>query len=60
MLAQPDARDDITPGILQVDWDLMIVDEAHKCSARTQEDDLRRTGRYELVEALSKGCIPVL
>ena len=47
-------RDDILPGILQVDWDLVIVDEAHKCSARTQGDDLRRTGRYELVEELSK------
>ncbi len=53
-------RDDITPGILQVDWDLVIVDEAHKCSARTQGDDLRRTGRYELVEALSKNCERIL
>ncbi len=49
-------RDDIVPGILQVDWDLVIVDEAHKCSARTQGDELRRTGRYELVEGLSKNC----
>ena len=38
-------RDDIVPGILQVDWDLVIIDEAHKCSARTQGEDLRRTGR---------------
>lgn len=53
-------RDDILPGILQVDWDLVIVDEAHKCSARTQGDELRRTGRYELVEGLSKNCDRIL
>lgn len=53
-------RDDILPGILQVDWDLVIVDEAHKCSARTQGDDLRRTGRYELVEELSKKAERIL
>ena len=47
-------RDEILPGILQVDWDLVIIDEAHKCSARTQGDDLRRTGRYKLAEALSQ------
>jgi len=27
----------------QVDWDLVIIDEAHKCSARTQ-GDLRAQG----------------
>lgn len=47
-------RDDIVPGILQVDWDLVIIDEAHKCSARTQGEDLRRTGRYKLAEELSR------
>ncbi|BDA70994.1 helicase-like [Calothrix sp. PCC 7716] len=47
-------RDDVAPGILQVDWDLVIIDEAHKCSARTQGDDLRRTGRYRLAEELSQ------
>ncbi|MBE9213631.1 DUF3883 domain-containing protein [Plectonema cf. radiosum LEGE 06105] len=47
-------REDIAPGILQVDWDLVIIDEAHKCSARTQGDDLRRTGRYKIAEELSK------
>lgn len=47
-------RDDVTPGLLQVDWDLVIIDEAHKCSARTQGDDLRRTGRYKLAEELSR------
>ena len=47
-------QDDVAPGILQVDWDLVIIDEAHKCSARTQGDELRRTGRYKLVEELSQ------
>jgi SNF2 family DNA or RNA helicase len=47
-------QDDVAPGILQVDWDLVIIDEAHKCSARTQGDDLRRTGRYKLAEELSR------
>ena len=47
-------RDEVLPGILQVDWDLVIIDEAHKCSARTQGDDLRRTGRYKAAEALSQ------
>ncbi|MBE9146143.1 helicase-related protein [Planktothrix mougeotii] len=47
-------REDVIPGILQVDWDLVIIDEAHKCSARTQGDELRRTGRYKLAEELSK------
>ncbi|WP_069791009.1 helicase-related protein (plasmid) [Cyanobacterium sp. IPPAS B-1200] len=47
-------RDDVLPSILQVDWDLVIIDEAHKCSARSQGDELRRTGRYRLAEELSK------
>lgn len=46
-------RDDVVSGILQVDWDLVIIDEAHKCSARSQGDELRRTGRYRLAEELS-------
>ena len=47
-------QDDVAPGILQVDWDLVIIDEAHKCSARTLGEDLRRTGRYKLAEELSR------
>ncbi|ERT08622.1 DEAD/DEAH box helicase family protein [Lyngbya aestuarii BL J] len=46
-------RDEVISGLLQVDWDLVIIDEAHKCSARTQGEDLRRTGRYKLAEELS-------
>ncbi len=47
-------RDDVVSGILQVDWDLVIIDEAHKCSARSQGEELRRTGRYRLAEELSR------
>lgn len=53
-------RDDVMPGILQVDWDLVIIDEAHKCSARTHGDDLRRTGRYKLAEELSRNSERIL
>ena len=44
-------RDDILAGILQVDWDLVIIDEAHKCSARKLEDPSRR---YKLARELSR------
>ncbi|OKH17699.1 hypothetical protein NIES208_08580 (plasmid) [[Limnothrix rosea] IAM M-220] len=53
-------REDVMSGILQVDWDLVIIDESHKCSARTQGDDLRRTGRYKLAEALSENTERIL
>lgn len=44
-------RDDIISGILQVDWDLVIIDEAHKCSARKLKDPSRR---YRLARELSR------
>lgn len=47
-------QEDVLPSILQVEWDLVIIDEAHKCSARTQGEELRRTGRYRLAEELSQ------
>jgi len=47
-------RDDVAPGLLRADWDLVIVDEAHKCSAVTEVDGVRRTRRHALVEELSK------
>jgi SNF2 family DNA or RNA helicase len=43
-------RDDVIPGILQVDWDLVIIDEAHKCSARKLDDP---SSRYKLARELS-------
>ena len=42
-------RDDILPGLRQVNWDLVIVDEAHRMSAR---DKNKRSLRYRLGELL--------
>jgi superfamily II DNA or RNA helicase len=37
----------------QVDWDLVVVDEAHKMSARIWSGEVKRTKRYELGRKLS-------
>ena len=42
-------RDDILPGLSQVPWDLVIVDEAHRMSAR---DETHKSLRYKLGELL--------
>ncbi|HEY7952311.1 MAG TPA: DEAD/DEAH box helicase, partial [Solirubrobacteraceae bacterium] len=53
-------REEILPELLLADWDLVIIDEAHKCSATTrwdpaeQRDKLERTKRYTLAEELAK------
>ena len=47
-------REEILPGILQTDWDFIIIDEAHKCSARTFGNEIKKTKRYQLAEALSR------
>ncbi|WP_322796273.1 helicase-related protein [Tepidiforma sp.] len=36
------------------DWDLVIVDEAHKMSAQYYQDEIKRTARYRLGELLSR------
>ncbi|MFC1960620.1 SNF2-related protein, partial [Chloroflexota bacterium] len=46
-------RDDIAPDLLRADWDLVIIDEAHKCAARWFSGEIKRTKRYALAEALS-------
>lgn len=46
-------QDDVAPGILRAGWDLVIVDEAHKCAARLYANEVKRTRRYGLVEQLS-------
>lgn len=47
-------RDDVRDDLLRSTWDLVIVDEAHKCSAYTAADDsVVRTKRYALVEAVA-------
>jgi len=47
-------RPEVRDGILRAPWDLVVVDEAHKCSARTYGTEIRRTKRYELAEELSR------
>jgi superfamily II DNA or RNA helicase len=47
---QPDVRESIA----RAGWDLVVVDEAHKCSARTYGTEVKKTRRYELGELLSR------
>ncbi len=42
-------RDEILPGLRQVRWDLVVVDEAHRMSAR---DESHKSRRYKLGELL--------
>lgn len=44
----------------QVPWDLVIIDEAHKCSARTQGEKIVKTKRYQLAERLSASAERIL
>ena len=44
---------DVWPGILRANWDLVVIDEAHKCSARTYGREVKKTQRYQLGERLS-------
>jgi SNF2 family DNA or RNA helicase len=47
-------REEILPSLGSVDWDLVIVDEAHKMAAYKYGDKLSKTERYKLGEVLSK------
>jgi SNF2 family DNA or RNA helicase len=42
-------REDVLPGLRQVHWDLVIIDEAHRMSA---SDETHKTARYKLGELL--------
>ena len=44
--------EDLTAKLKLADWDLVIVDEAHKMSAHLYGDELRKTKRFELGEVL--------
>jgi superfamily II DNA or RNA helicase len=51
--------------VWQQRWDMVIIDEAHKCSAYTvsrtgRADDIQRTKRYELAEKLTRDVDYVL
>ena len=47
-------RDDVRPAIASSQWDLVIVDEAHKMAAYQYGDKLNKTSRYRLGETLSR------
>ena len=51
-------QDDVRERVWQQRWDLIIIDEAHKCSAYTKRsstrgDEPEKTKRYQLAERLS-------
>ncbi|MEW6667885.1 MAG: helicase-related protein [Thermodesulfobacteriota bacterium] len=51
-------QEDVRERIWQQRWDLIIIDEAHKCSAYTKHrsgrpDEVERTRRYQLAEHLA-------
>jgi len=47
-------REEILPSLTSTNWDLVIVDEAHKMAAYRYGDKLSRTERYKLGEVLSR------
>jgi len=53
-------RDDVLPALRAVDFDLVIVDEAHKMSAYQYGDKVHRTSRYRLGEILSERATHLL
>jgi hypothetical protein len=51
-------QDDVRERVWQQQWDLVIIDEAHKCSAYTKSssgrgDEVAKTKRYQLAEHLT-------
>jgi SNF2 family DNA or RNA helicase len=51
-------QDDVRERVWQQRWDLIIIDEAHKCSAYTKKsstrgDEVEKTKRYQLAEHLT-------
>jgi superfamily II DNA or RNA helicase len=47
-------REDVRERLLEAQWDMIVIDEAHKCSARTDGDKVSKTQRYQLAERLSR------
>lgn len=52
-LDQLSRNPDLQELLAETDWDLVVVDEAHKMSATFDGEDVKRTGRYELGMKLS-------
>src|SRR6266700_1849120 len=53
-------QDRVVQSLEQIPWDLVIIDEAHKCSARTQGEKVAKTRRYQLAERLSASAERIL
>lgn len=54
-------QEDVRERVWQQRWDLIIIDEAHKCSAYTKKsstrgDEVEKTRRYQLAEKLAADC----
>ena len=47
-------QDDVLPTLASADFDMIIVDEAHKMAAYRYNEKISKTGRYKLGEILSK------
>jgi superfamily II DNA or RNA helicase len=45
-------NEDLAERACQIDWDLVIADEAHKMSARVYSGEVQKTKRYQLGEKL--------
>ncbi len=58
-------QDDVRERVWQQRWDLVVIDEAHKCSAYTKSrsnrsDEVAETKRYQLAKRLSESADHVL
>lgn len=47
-------QEDVMVSLAETDWDLIIVDEAHKMAAYRYGDKTKKTNRYKLGELLSR------
>ena len=45
-------REELAPALSQAEWDLVVVDEAHRMAAHFWGDEIRKTMRYQLGETL--------
>ncbi len=53
-------QESVTQSLEQIPWDIVIIDEAHKCAARTQGEKVDKTRRYQLAERLSASAERIL
>lgn len=53
-------QESIARTLEQIPWDLVIIDEAHKCAARSQGEKVAKTRRYQLAERLSASAERIL